>query len=47
MELWQLAVGWGEFAAAHDVRAGWSVVFRLERCRVATVRAFDAIGFRV
>lgn len=27
----QLAGGWAEFAAAHGVRAGWSVVFRLER----------------
>ena len=41
---WQLGGGWAGFAAAHGVEAGWSVVFRLERRGVATVRAFDAAG---
>ncbi|WVZ79323.1 hypothetical protein U9M48_026916 [Paspalum notatum var. saurae] len=41
---WQLGGGWAEFVAAHGVAAGWSVVFRLERRGVATVRAFDAAG---
>ncbi|XP_062179029.1 putative B3 domain-containing protein Os06g0632500 [Phragmites australis] len=38
----QLGGGWADFAAAHGVGVGWSVVFRLERRGVATVRAFDA-----
>ncbi|CAL5053870.1 unnamed protein product [Urochloa decumbens] len=41
---WQLGGGWAEFAAAHGVGAGWSVVFRVERRGVATVRVFDAAG---
>ncbi|KAJ1260002.1 hypothetical protein BS78_10G198800, partial [Paspalum vaginatum] len=41
---WQLGGGWAEFVAAHGVGAGWTVVFRLERRGVATVRAFDAAG---
>ncbi|RLN11794.1 hypothetical protein C2845_PM09G19060 [Panicum miliaceum] len=41
---WQLGGGWAGFAAAHGVEAGWSVVFRLERRGVATVRAFGAAG---
>lgn len=41
---WKLADGWPEFVAAHGFGAGWSVVFRLERRGVATVRAFDAAG---
>ncbi|CAN6201055.1 unnamed protein product [Urochloa humidicola] len=41
---WRLGGGWAEFAAAHGVGAGWSVVFRVERRGVATVRAFDAAG---
>jgi hypothetical protein len=43
---WQLAGGWAEFAAAHGVGAGWSVVLKLERRGVVTVRAFDAAGSR-
>ncbi|KAL6603801.1 hypothetical protein ACP70R_044162 [Stipagrostis hirtigluma subsp. patula] len=41
---WQLGGGWAEFAAANGVGARWSVVFRVERRGVATVRAFDAGG---
>ena len=41
---WQLGGAWAEFAAAHGIGAGWSVVFRLERRGVATVRAFDVAG---
>jgi len=41
---WQLGGAWAEFAVAHGIGAGWSVVFRLERRGVATVRAFDVAG---
>ncbi|KAG2612990.1 hypothetical protein PVAP13_4KG329100 [Panicum virgatum] len=41
---WQLGGGWAGFAAAHGIEAGWSVVFRLERRGVATVKVFDAAG---
>ncbi|GJN38879.1 hypothetical protein PR202_gb27958 [Eleusine coracana subsp. coracana] len=43
-EAWQLGDGWPEFVAAHGVGAGWSVVFRLERRGVATVKVFDPAG---
>ncbi|XP_040381439.1 putative B3 domain-containing protein Os06g0632500 [Oryza brachyantha] len=40
-EAWLGGGGWAELAAAHGLGEGWTVVLRLERRGVASLRAFD------